>query len=368
MRTLHNQGDVVDGVQSECVQERETTSEIMISEAGRRPALSRDRELPSCIRWREVRIRPGVWASVICVPAGRDITLGYEKGNRLLDFGFVIHGSFQHRLHDAKADMSSFDNDAGCGGVGFQPGVRGRVRFAFETGAQAVHVHVAPRALMDMVQANMDMVPAILRPILDRPDMDAAMLQRVVLTPEIRMSAAQLYRALSHDGAWSLYVESKVLELIALQLLHMAPCASCRTGAFTASEVERLHAARDWLLADDLEAPSLSDLARRVGLGVHKLQAGFREFFGTTVFGLLKEHRLQKARMLLDQADMNVSQVAWAIGYVNLSHFSAAFKKRFGVLPRDYLAGTRHRLISRKGTAAHDRLSWRGNGSGRRRR
>ena len=45
---------------------------------------------------------------------------------------------------------------------------------------------------------------------------------------------------------------------------------------------------------------------------------------------------MQKARHLLETAEMNVSQVAWEVGYVNVSQFSKAYKKRFGVLPKQY--------------------------------
>jgi AraC family transcriptional activator of pyochelin receptor len=46
---------------------------------------------------------------------------------------------------------------------------------------------------------------------------------------------------------------------------------------------------------------------------------------------------MQKARQLFDRAEMNVSQVAWTIGYTNVSQFTKAYKKRFGVLPKHYL-------------------------------
>jgi AraC-like DNA-binding protein len=46
---------------------------------------------------------------------------------------------------------------------------------------------------------------------------------------------------------------------------------------------------------------------------------------------------MQEARILLEKTETNVSETAWQVGYVNVSHFSAAFKKRFGILPKHYL-------------------------------
>ncbi len=41
--------------------------------------------------------------------------------------------------------------------------------------------------------------------------------------------------------------------------------------------------------------------------------------------------------LLLDETRTNVSQTAWQVGYTNVSHFSEAFRKRFGILPKQYL-------------------------------
>ena len=39
-------------------------------------------------------------------------------------------------------------------------------------------------------------------------------------------------------------------------------------------------------------------------------------------------------KTLLEQGEHNVSESAFAVGYTNVSHFSEAFQKRFGILPR----------------------------------
>ena len=54
------------------------------------------------------------------------------------------------------------------------------------------------------------------------------------------------------------------------------------------------------------------------------------------MFAYLREYKMQRARQLFDQTEMNVSQVAWEVGYTNVSQFTKAYKKRFGVLPKHY--------------------------------
>ena len=52
---------------------------------------------------------------------------------------------------------------------------------------------------------------------------------------------------------------------------------------------------------------------------------------------LLREHRLRRAEALLRARRGSVSEVAYAVGFDNLSHFSQAFRKRFGVAPSSLL-------------------------------
>ncbi|GAB3499929.1 hypothetical protein GCM10027341_24230 [Spirosoma knui] len=63
------------------------------------------------------------------------------------------------------------------------------------------------------------------------------------------------------------------------------------------------------------------------------MKKGYKELFNTTVFGHIHQLRMQKARQLLAEKVMNVSETADYIGYSNVSSFSAEFKKRFGYSP-----------------------------------
>jgi AraC-like DNA-binding protein len=83
--------------------------------------------------------------------------------------------------------------------------------------------------------------------------------------------------------------------------------------------------------------PSLFGLARQVGLNDTKLKRGFRQVFGTTAFGCLHAHRMEQGRQLLAKGKMNVTEVAYKIGYSSRTYFSRAFTKHFGLNPIVYL-------------------------------
>jgi AraC-like DNA-binding protein len=59
---------------------------------------------------------------------------------------------------------------------------------------------------------------------------------------------------------------------------------------------------------------------------------------GVSVNELIRTFRLQRAAQLLEQKWAPVTQVAYEVGYSNLSYFSKAFKEKYGVSPSEYLA------------------------------
>ncbi|AYL96131.1 helix-turn-helix transcriptional regulator [Mucilaginibacter celer] len=128
-----------------------------------------------------------------------------------------------------------------------------------------------------------------------------------------------------------LLLEAKTLEL--LTGLHQPAKPGPETGfALTDADKERLMEARK-LVEANLRSPcSLIELSRKTGLNDFKLKKGFKILFGNTVFGYLAELRMNLAYKLLQQG-RSVGEVAETVGYKNAHHFTAAFKKRFDILP-----------------------------------
>ena len=83
--------------------------------------------------------------------------------------------------------------------------------------------------------------------------------------------------------------------------------------------------------------PTLAELARQSQINECALKRGFRQVFGTTVFGYLHNYRLEYARQLLDQGTKTVIGVAHTVGFASRSSFARAFRKKFGVNPAQYL-------------------------------
>ncbi len=84
-------------------------------------------------------------------------------------------------------------------------------------------------------------------------------------------------------------------------------------------------------------------IAARFGVSIRTVHGRFAAR-GTTLGRALLDHRLDLARGALESAAWRgapVSQIAWACGFCDLSHFTKSFRRRFGVAPREWRAGLR---------------------------
>ena len=137
-----------------------------------------------------------------------------------------------------------------------------------------------------------------------------------------------------------LYLESKALELLALQFTCLeADVSTPKQPPLKSTDLERVQYAREILVRNLNQPPSLKQLTHQTGLSDRSLQQGFRYLFDTTVFGYFHNYRLEQAQYLLHQPHATVGRVATQVGYRNPEAFSTAFRRKFGVNPKAYQLG-----------------------------
>lgn len=137
-----------------------------------------------------------------------------------------------------------------------------------------------------------------------------------------------------------LFVEAKIVELLALQLGQYEQLSTLPSwGDLKKEDVEKMHLVRETMLANLDKTFSLKDLAHQAGTNEYNLKSHFKRVFGNTVFGYLHEHRMEQSKKLLSEGEEKVSEVARLMGYKHATHFTVAFKKHFGFLPHKIRAG-----------------------------
>lgn len=98
----------------------------------------------------------------------------------------------------------------------------------------------------------------------------------------------------------------------------------------------RLQDALDVILEQPSRRPSLEEVAHAVGLSSQQLSRLFSNQLGVTFRRAVVDARLDRAKVLLRESAMNVTQVALALGYADPFLFSRQFRARFGEPPSSY--------------------------------
>jgi AraC-like DNA-binding protein len=132
-----------------------------------------------------------------------------------------------------------------------------------------------------------------------------------------------------------MYLLSKAIEMLVLQAESFDKRLRQKPAVLkTEYDQERIVFARDYLLAHLDCPPSLTELAKVAGINAYKLKRGFKETFGVPAFQYLADVRLGRAREDMLAGRKSATEIAFELGYSSLPHFSHAFKKKFGVSPR----------------------------------
>ena len=130
-----------------------------------------------------------------------------------------------------------------------------------------------------------------------------------------------------------LYLEAKVLELLALQLQSLQEAV--KEEPVKPSEQELFHKIKKFLEDNYLEPITLNSISRSFGINEFKLKKGFQQYFKTSVIKYMSELRMSRAREILMTGDMAVSEVSEMLNYSHPNHFSNAFRKHFGIPPSE---------------------------------
>jgi AraC-like DNA-binding protein len=137
------------------------------------------------------------------------------------------------------------------------------------------------------------------------------------------------------NGLKRLFLLSKTIELLVLQAESFNNFQHSKPGYIKHDyDKERIVFARDYLVKNIESPPTLVELAKIAGINEYKLKRGFKEMFNQTAFSYLADLRLDLAKRDLLEGKKQATKIAYELGYCSLQHFSSAFKKKFGITPR----------------------------------
>ncbi|HVX52191.1 MAG TPA: helix-turn-helix transcriptional regulator [Chitinophagaceae bacterium] len=101
-------------------------------------------------------------------------------------------------------------------------------------------------------------------------------------------------------------------------------------------EIARLVKVESLLVKDfSVTPPTISDLSKISAMSPTKLKKDFKAMYGLPVYEYYQKNRMMRAKDLLLEEKYAIKQVGMMVGYSNLGHFAASFKKEFGILPSE---------------------------------
>ena len=290
---------------------------------------------------RTIKLRPGLLIGMGRYRLKEKIRVNmpaFQSDYQPVMLSYWLFGRLRFRLKNSigQNDFQGFRQ--GRSAMTYLPDWEGSAYPACEMPMECVSVYIDPGMLETCMSGLAGRVPHILRDIADGAENKR--FHHIAKTSSYTKGI--LYQVLNcpyQGGLKQLYLEGKALELIAGSMAQFMPRQNESKKKFTLrpADVERIHYAQTLIAKEFVEPPRLQEIAHAVGLSHPKLNYGFREIYGSTIFGYLRELRLNKAKALLDDGAMNVTEVAYEVGYSSLSYFAKAFKACFGIAPGSYL-------------------------------
>ena len=137
-----------------------------------------------------------------------------------------------------------------------------------------------------------------------------------------------------------IYVQSKALELLHIELSKL----ETKENKITLDnyDKEAIYKAKEILIKNIQNPPSIVELAKLVHINEFKLKKGFKNVFHTTPYKLLLKYKMNKAKIMLHSGEYNINEVAKLSGYKFANNFTNAFFKEFSVLPKNLIHKRKH--------------------------
>jgi len=264
-----------------------------------------------------IALQPGLLA---CYSTAQDIGATgagrvFEGDSQFIHFNCQLAGTFQGRIGQRRVELSA--NEISCG---HSAGERFHIRHCPQL--KNIEVMVTPQALSELAGNE------AFEHLCGQREMGMFIRNARAHRPALRAAGA-LARLVTRAPEQHLRLHAAALEFLHWQLAAF----SHRPERPQPSAHERrlLVQAKERLLQNLAQPPTIAELAQAIGMNPCRLKQVFKAQFGAPIYATFQRERMARARELLRQH--NVTETAGLLGYSNISHFSAAFCRQFGCLP-----------------------------------
>ena len=263
-------------------------------------------------------------------------TIEYAHNQQLIHFIFSLSGS-------VKLSSDVNDEEVTLNGKNYylfsNPYKEATVNINLSQNSTALAMVMTMKALHEIFGSSFGRDAEAAKEFMESYKMEKFFIEKEMI-PSISVIVHQLFNGIHRESLLKVYQHGKIIEFLSLYL--DTPNSEKETEAscpfvIDAVEMEKIKEARDIMIERMIDPPSLKELSRMVGTNEFKLKVGFKSVYSNTVYGYLADYRMEHARKLLTVNNTRIKEVAAQVGYSNPSHFIAAYKKRFGITPKQHV-------------------------------
>jgi|TARA_R100000479_G_scaffold68390_2_gene32587 AraC-like DNA-binding protein len=279
------------------------------------------------------------------------------------DETLISEGFFILKFNNETDESQTFKREIGSNFIQFHFCIKGSASFLFNEGNYKLplseenslllynpqrdlplHINVPPHSWLLSVLLPIEKFHALFSTeanyitFLSDENKDRKYYKDASISPSMAIVLNQLMNYNLHPSVKPLYFKGKVYELLSLYFNRPADL-DVEQCPFLADEdnVTKIKRAKQIIISNMTEPPTLQELADEINLPINKLKEGFKQIYGDSVFSFLFDYKMEVARQLLASGSHNVNEVGLRVGYSTASHFIAAFKKKYGTTPKKYL-------------------------------
>jgi AraC family transcriptional regulator len=253
-----------------------------------------------------------------------DVTSGYAKSMLWPRPQVVLVTSGQVKVQERSSSrMSSFL--AGPGSVTIWPGGHESRSISWDGPCETVDVGIDSNTLDRLGHHDEAMAAMTLAP---QPGVEDPQLQTLVTAMVAEVQAG--------CPAGRLYGESLSLAFAAHVLGRYSASKRARHAVKGGLSKRQLATVLEFIHANMKSDLSLADLAQKACLSSSHFALSFKSSIGMSPHQYVIRERINRARQLLAQGHLSITEVAHAVGFSSQSHFTEAFRRVTRMTPRQF--------------------------------
>lgn len=293
----------------------------------------------------EINIQSGLTLFLIDIPADVELEMHYSTSECPIGFGITLECDHDSVFYKNGKVINSEKKQENCLVIGKSNNTAGTVRKEKGRPLKVISIVFDSNLARVLFRGQMDFIKDRYRDFFG--DNDTFYEETYPASPTLLAAARAILTCPFSSPKRELYFSSRVHELLnyVFSEFMIDGGKSVKKSVLQPGEVEKMQEIKDYLLKHMSTPPGISELSRISGINEFKLKAGFKEVFGTTVYGFIQSEKMAHAKTMLETGGHTVSEVAWDVGYTNVSHFIKAFKKHYRVTPGQVLFSVKNEMI-----------------------